>query len=230
MALVTGALLAFTAAAAAVARVRDPLVQIDAAQRSGKAITLIGPSGGARWHRWEFGAGTVRDEQTFEVFSVGTGFVELVPRVRHRRFRLVAEFFADDSTHPDSWAGVYIGRVRVKAGGDSLQRMLAAQFHDNRIDRRPAFDGKGDPLSVQDYFGLSTTDAPSQQTGTPVGVVRVPETEEMKQAVNRPWRRLSWKSMTSASRPHSSGRSRAAAGRSARSDPAGGPASPNSQL
>ena len=186
------ALVAAIAAAIVINRLRDPLLAIDTALRRGEKVTLIGERGGPRWQRWEFGAGTggTNDQNGFEVLCTSPGFIELVPRTHQAHYRFSAEFKAIRSIVEDSWAGLYFGRVGAAGPESSMERSLVVRFRDDRLSGRPAFPGKGDPLSVQDTFCISMPDDPALTSGTPLAFLYVDESVEGRKPNSAPWRRV----------------------------------------
>jgi len=186
-------LLVVGAAAAYGVRMRDPLVQLDAAVRRGEKITLIDNLGVAKWHRWEFGVGTgaTRSDYGFEVFCAAPSYIELVPNTHHERFRFSAEFRPGRSIRSDSWAGVYIGRVEARAGAaGTVERAILVAFRDDLDKNRPRFP-KGDPLEFRDVLNISTPEE-IESAGSPLDSVwvREPVNERGLKFPDRPWRRL----------------------------------------
>jgi eukaryotic-like serine/threonine-protein kinase len=121
--------------------------------KRGEAVTLVGETGGPRYHRWVVGTGTsslVQDGGNFLVFTAGSGMLELVPDCQSARYRLSAEYQVADSTDRSSFAGVYFAhRSDALGAGVAAHRVVIVRFSDDLITNRPSF-GDNDAVQVQD--------------------------------------------------------------------------------
>ncbi len=165
----------------------QPIAAIEAALQRGEAVTLIGPTGPPKYHRWVFGVGVLdeaRVESAFLVQSNGNGLLELVPNTHCDRFRLSVEFKQDESLTQHSTVGLYFGhRVGQPNPAGVLERAVTVEYSIDMISDKPRFR-QGNPVVVSDSLFGRTPAGAMQKITSPLGQLFME---------HEPIARLSWR-------------------------------------
>jgi serine/threonine-protein kinase len=120
----------------------DPERALRAIERElaqGKAVTLIGATGGPRWFRVRWGGvetlASVAEGGTFSVHSwADLTLVELVPNVPCERYRLRAQIMHQESLERGG-AGLYFGRTAYPGPYSDLDLFAYLHFNEVRANR-----------------------------------------------------------------------------------------------
>jgi len=188
--LIGGTLLAVALAALLVVYYRDPVRTQHADLLRGETLTLIKAAGPPKWQRWAAGTGSVSDAAAsgpFQVFSAGSGLLELVPTVPRNHFRITAEFKHEEAVDATSCVGIYVARSEAENIEDSVAARAVLVFFRDRPGTQKSVFSIGDILDVQDSLLLSTPAHPFLVQGSPQASLAV---KEPKPSVQRPWRRV----------------------------------------
>ena len=128
----------------------EPARQIERDLADGKAVTLVGPTGLPKWHRWAVGASTltesVRELDHTACFQTGElTLLELLPRPPAGGYRLTADIRLDAAhaaiKHLAS-VGLYVHYRREEfADGSEVHRFDVVEFNETWRRRRPGRRG-----------------------------------------------------------------------------------------
>jgi serine/threonine-protein kinase len=137
--LVAALLIPALLAIGALAYPRDPdraMRQTQAELARGRAVTLIGPTGGPKWSRWRAGSWAghtaLAADRTFTIDSWSHGLLELVPDPQSDRYRITAQ--VRHETGDDRGAvGLYFAHKVYQFGPTELQFFSQLTFNSVRL-------------------------------------------------------------------------------------------------